>query len=589
MEPQAWLTLAIVGVMFTLLAFTAIGPDLVLLAALTALVTFNAVPVEDAIAGFGNEGVVTVGVLFVIASALSETGAIGMLVEPLLGRPKTVLGAQARFIAPVAALSAFINNTPLVAMMMPVVSDWSKKNNLAPSKLMIPLSYAAILGGVCTMIGTSTNLVVNGLLTSQTDHPGLKLLDISPVGIPIAIVGLAYILVASRWLLPDRRPAISQGDDPREYTVEMMVAPDGPLAGQTIEKAGLRHLPGMFLVEIDREGEILAAVGPQERLRANDRLVFAGVVESVVDLQKIRGLAPATDQLFKLDAPRAHRCLIEAVVAPENPVVGRTIRDGRFRALYNAVVVAVGRGGKRINKKIGDIVLQAGDTLLLEAHPSFAEERRNSRDFYLVSTVEGSAPPRHDKSWISLGIMLGMVVAAATGFLSMLNAAMIAAGLMIATRCISGAGARRSVDWPILMAIGASLGIGKAMLTSGAAKGVAGILIGLAGGHPWMSLLVIYYMTLLFTEILTNNAAAALVFPIAISTAAALHVAYLPFVVAVMIAASAGFATPLGYQTHLMVYGPGGYRFSDFLRFGIPLDILVGLVAVPIIPLVFPF
>ena len=257
-------------------------------------------------------------------------------------------------------------------MFLPAVNDWAKQNRIAVSKLMIPLSYAAVLSGTVTMISTATNLLVNGMLLNAKGH-SMHMFELTWVGLPITIVGVLFVVAFNKWLLPDRRPAIEQFGDTRQYSVEMMVDPAGPLVGKTIEQAGLRQLPNAFLAEIEREGEILPVVGPEVRLHANDRLVFVGVVGAVVDLQKIRGLQPATDQIFKLDSPRERRCLIEAVVSPRCPIIGMTIREGGFRSLYNAVVIAVARSGERINKKIGDIVVQSGDTLLLEAHPSFAD------------------------------------------------------------------------------------------------------------------------------------------------------------------------------------------------------------------------
>jgi di/tricarboxylate transporter len=586
---QAWATLGIVALASGLLLLTRIGVDLVMLGALTLLLTLGILRPEDALAGFANEGVITVGLLFVVATGLRETGAVALLTQRLLGRPRSVPGAQGRLIFPVAALSAFMNNTPLVALMLPVVSDWAKKYKLPVSKLLIPLSYATILGGLCTLIGTSTNLVVNGLVLSQTDLPGLRLFDVTWVGLPCALAGLGYLLVASPWLLPDRRPALSEQDDPRQYTVEMLVDPGSSLVGQTIEQAGLRHLAGMYLMEIDRDGQVLAAVAPHERLQGNDRLVFVGIVESVVDLQKIRGLQPATDQVFQLVAPRSHRCLVEAVVSNTCPLVGQTIRDGRFRTVYNAAIIAVARNGERLRGKIGDIVLQAGDTLLLEAHPWFAERHRNSRDFFLVSLVQDSTPTRHERAWLAIAILLGMVITAGTGWLDMLNAAMLAAVLMVLTRCCSGPDARRSIDWQVLVVIAASLGLGRAMQVSGAASGVAGVLLGLAGENPWVTLAVLYGMTMLFTEVMSNSAAIVLVFPIALATANSLQVSFMPFVMAIMMAASCGFATPIGYQTNLMIYGPGGYRFGDYVRFGGPLNLLIWAVTVVVAPLMWPF
>ncbi len=589
MDWQGVTTVFVVIAVTGLLAATRLAPDVVLAGAVTALMTAGILTPRDALAGMANEGMITVAALFIVAAALRETGGLDILTRRVLGRPGSILGAQARMMLPVTFLSAFLNNTPIVAMMLPVVSDWAKKNRISVSKLLIPLSYATILGGTCTLIGTSTNLVVHGLLSEREPRLAMGLFDLAWVGVPCALIGLAYLLLVSRRLLPDRRPVMSELSDPREYTVEMLVEPGSPLVGDTIEHAGLRHLSGMYLMEIHREGDVLPAVSSADRLHANDRVVFVGVVESVVDLQRIRGLKPATDQVFKLDAPRADRCLIEAVVSNTCPLVGRTIRGGRFRATYNAAVIAVARNGHRIRRKIGDIVLQAGDTLLLEAHPSFVVQNRNSRDFFLVSQVEDSAPPRHEKAWIAMAVLAAMVVAAATGFLSMLGASLIAAGTMVAAGCLSVSSARRSVDWEVLVVIAAAFGLSRALETTGAAAWLARSILGSCGESPWAALAAVYGVTMLFNAFVSNNAAAAIMFPIAIAAAKGLGVSVMPFVVGVMMAGSNDFATPMGYQTNLMVYGPGGYRFTDYLRLGGPLNLLLWGTAVGIIPLVWGF
>ena len=503
--------------------------------------------------------------------------------------PKTPSRALVRLMLPVMGASAFLNNTPVVAMFIPVVNDWCRKLRFSPSKLMIPLSYAAIFGGLCSLIGTSTNLVVNGLLIEATGESGLKLFDIAWVGLPCGLAGFLFLFFAQRWLLPDRQAVLSDTDDLREYTVEMSVVSDSPLVGKTVEKAGLRHLPNLYLAEIRRGTQVLVAVGPQEILQGGDQLLFVGVVDSILDLQRIRGLQPATDQVFKLESDRTERSLIEAVVSNTCPLVGQTIRESKFRSRYNAVVVAAARNGDRLVGKIGDIRLQAGDTLLLEASPAFVDERRISRDFYLVSTIPNSEPIRHEKSLWAFGLTVIMVVLAAVGWLSMLQAAVLAAGGMLLLGCCSPAQALRSIDWSVLLVIAAALALGEALGTTGAAEAIATGFISLAGNNPWLVLAAIYTVTTILTEIITNNAAAALVFPIALSLANQLGVSYLPFVIGIMIAASASFATPIGYQTNLMVCGPGGYKFSDFLRIGIPLNILYGVVTVLLAPLIYPF
>jgi di/tricarboxylate transporter len=592
---QAWFTVAVLGLVFVQLALTHVATDLALISGVALLLLTGILTPEEALAGLANEGMVTVALLFVVSAGMTETGGIAWIAERIFGRPKTPERAIARLTIPAATASAFMNNTPLVAMLIPAVNDWAKQIRVASSKLMIPLSYAAILGGTCTLIGTSTNIVVNGLVirgakegNAQLPLGGLNMFDITWVGLPACIIGLGFILATNRWLLPDRRPPISDRDDPRQYTVEMSVTPDSPLIGKTIEDAGLRHLQGVFLAEINRDDQVLPAVSPQERLRANDLLVFVGVVDSVVDLRKIRGLAPATDQVAKIAVPSRDRCLIEAVVSNTCPIVGKTIRDGRFRTRYDAAVIAVARNGERINKKIGDIVLEPGDTLLLESEPAFADRQRNSRDFFLVSRLENSAPPQHEKAIIAIVILIGLVIAL-TANVPTVIAAMGAAAAMLLTRCTSIGAARRSIDWETLLAIAASFAMGKALEVTGAASAIGQSVMDLAGANAWIALAVMYAITLIITELITNNAAAALMFPLAISTADTVGSSYYPFIIVIMMAASAGFATPIGYQTNLMVYGPGGYRFTDYLRIGVPLDILIGIVTVALAPIFFPF
>jgi di/tricarboxylate transporter len=586
---QGWLTLAITLAAFLLNALSSLAAEVVFLGGLALLYVTGILSTDAALAGFSNPGMVTVGVLYIVVTGLEQTGGLDLISQALLGLPKGQTAALVRLVFPVMGLSAFLNNTPVVAMFIPVVSDWCRKLRISPSKLMIPLSYAAIMGGMCTLIGTSTNLVVNGLVIADTDLPGLGMFDVAWVGLPCVIAGSLLLLTAHRWLLPARKPAISEGDDPRQYTVEMVVEAGSPLVGKTVEQAGLRHLPGLYLVEIQRGQQLLTAISPREVLRQHDQLVFVGAVTSIVDLHQIRGLKPATDQVFKLNTPRSDRTLIEAVVSNTCPLVGRTIREGQFRNHYRAVVLAVGRNGERLQGKLGDIRLRPGDTLLLEAHPSFIEERRVSRDFYLVTDIPGSEPLRHEKAPLAIAILVGMVLLAALGWMDMLKAASLAALLMLTLGCCSPFRAFKNINWSVLLVIGAALGIGQALQITGAATLLANTVVQSAGDNPWIALALVYGVTTLLTESITNNAAAALVFPVALAMAETLEVSFMPFVITIMIAASASFSTPIGYQTNLMVYGPGGYRFSDFLRVGIPFNLTFWAITVLLAPRVFPF
>tara|TARA_R110002049_G_scaffold7808_5_gene44090 strand:- start:1671 stop:3443 length:1773 start_codon:yes stop_codon:yes gene_type:complete len=589
MSADAWITLLVVLFSLSALVSNRFPPESVLVGALTCLLLAGVLDTAQALAGFSNPGLITVAVLYVVVSGLVDAGAVQALGSRLLGKPRSTVHAQTRLMLPVMGLSAFLNNTPVVAMLVPVVEEWCRRHRLSVSKLMLPLSYAAILGGCCTLIGTSTNLIIHGLVLEHTALGPMGFFDIAAVGVPLALLGFVYLITTQRWLLPERIPPLLQGNSVREYTIEFMVSTASPLIGKSVERAGLRHLPGVFLSGIWRTDNVIVAVSPEEVLHAGDRLVFVGAVNSVVDLVRQPGLVPAPENLFDLATPRSNRQLVEVVIAATCPLIGHSIRDARFRTQYDAVVIAVARNGARIEGRIGDIVLHTGDTLLLETRPVFVQQQQQNRDFLLVHPLLGEAVPRHERAWLAASILLGMVALAASGWLSMLEAALLAGGAMLVTRCTSTASARGSIDWSVLVMIGASLGLGNALEISGAASAIAASGLALVGDNPWLALLVIYALTTVLTEVVTNNAAAVLMFPIAQSAAESLGVSLWPFIVCLMMAASASFATPIGYQTNLMVYGPGGYRFSDYLRIGVPLNILLGLVTVMLAPLIWPF
>ncbi len=591
MNWEGWLTIGVIGLVLTLLIRGRIGTDVVVVAGVVVLLLAGVLAPEQALAGMASSGMITVAALYVVVAGIQQTGGIAWVSKHVLGSPTSLWRAQLRLMLPVAGMSAFLNNTPLVALFIPAVAEWSRRMGQSASHFMLPLSYAAILGGTLTLIGTSTNLVLSGLWADGGGER-IGLFDIMWIGLPVAIIGIVYIALAGRVLLPERRPVIDlDGADARSYTVEMEVDPKGPLVGQSIESAGLRGLPGLFLAEILRDDRLMPAVSPQERIQPSDRLVFVGIVDSIVDLRNIRGLLPVADDNDNLRATRHRRSLVEVVVSADCPLVGLSIRDGQFRTRYNAVVLAVARAGSRIQQKIGDIVLAPGDTLLIEALPAFVESHRISRDFLLVSAVESSQPVRWEKAGFALGILLAMILIAVFEPFDwgMLEAALLAAGAMLAFRCVTATQARRAVDWQVLIVIAASLGLGKALEVTGAAGFMAGELIDLAQGNPWLTLVIVYAITTTLTEVITNNAAAVLVFSIAVGAAEAMGVDAKPFLFTVMMAASASFMTPIGFQTNLMVMGPGGYRFGDYVRIGLPLNVMAGIVTCALAPLIWPF
>ncbi|MCP5325078.1 MAG: SLC13 family permease [Oceanospirillaceae bacterium] len=569
------------------LVFNRLAPEKLFLLVLGTLLLTGVLTAKEALTGFANVGIFTIAALYVVVGGLKDTGATHLLRRYLVGSPQSQSSAFNRMLPVTVALSAFVNNTPIVAMFTTLAQGLSKRFSLRLSGLLIPVSYASILGGLCTLIGTSTNLVVDGLIQQQ-GMEGFSLFEIAWVGLPIALVGFVYMKFAAPFLLPAREGSMEQFDHVREYMVEMVIQPGSELVKRSIQDAGLRNLPGLFLVEIEREGQVLSAVRPRTVLESGDRLIFAGSPESVLELRNIHGLTLADDQRFKLDGNRSDRRLFEAVLSPSNPMIGMSIKEARFRHRYSAVVLSVSRHGERLKGKLGDLTLEAGDTLLIEAQKGFLMRYRNSRDFLLVSKLADTNHAEDRKALLAVGIFLAMIIASATGLLSIFESSVVAAGAMLVTRCISFEDAGKSIDYPVLLVIACAFGLGAAVQNVGLASALASALLEFVK-TPWGALVAIYITTVFLTELMTNNAAAIIVLPIAISTAHTLGVNYEPFAIAVMVGASASFMTPTGYQTNLMVMGPGGYRFLDYVKFGAPLSLIVGLIALLLIPQIWAF
>jgi len=580
---DGWITIAVIVGMVIVMAANLAGPDFVLIAGVTVLLLAGIIDPSDAFTGFSNPAVITIAALFVVAAGIKETGGLDLAGRVVLGRPRSLAGGQLRMMFPVAALSAFLNNTPVVAMFVPLVTSWARRCQFSASLMLLPLSYASILGGTCTLIGTSTNLVVAGLAKEWDPSVHFEIFEIAQLGIPALGIGMLFIVVTSQWLLKDRKSALQELGKAREYTIAMRVEKGSPVIGESIEEAGLRSLRGVYLYEIERAGRVLAAVPPSTVLREGDRLLFTGVVDSVVDLRKLR-LVPDTDQVDKITASR-DRQLVEAVIAAHSSLIGQTIRQSRFRTIYDAAILAVHRQGVRVTEtKVGDIRLQAGDVLLIECHPEFATARQRDPNFALIAEVEDSAPPRHDRAWLAAAILFLMVLVNATGTLELMTASLSAAALMLLTRCLTGEQARRAVDWTVLIAIAAAFGVAIALQKSGAANVLASRIIDLATPFGDVGLLVaLYAITATLAGLVTTKASAALMFPIAATAAEAQGIGLLPISYMIMIAAATAFSTPIGFQTNLMVYGPGGYKYTDFLRLGLPLQTLVGICTVTII------
>jgi len=620
---QGWIALGTTFAVFVAMQlWRSVSVELLFLGGLVIVTMAGVISTEQALAGFSSKAVILIGALFAASAGLRATGVLDWISNRLLGKATSEHGALLRLTA-VVPVSAFVLNTPLVAMMAPVVVDWCRKRNISPSRLLMPLSYLTILGGVCTLIGTSTTLVINGKLAAMASANGkdpelaarigeLSFFEITGVGVPLACLGVIYMLVVASRRLPDRTELIEQFDERRrEYLLEMQVEGSCPLIGKTVQDAGLRHLPGLFLIEIDRGSETITPVSPQDTILSGDHLIFTGVVTTIADLERIPGLVPAVDTTFETNpAARTSRQLTEAVLSRTSPLIGLNVRESDFRKRYNAAVVAVHRNGERLTNKVGNIRLEPGDTLLLQTRNEFVESHRHSRDFYLVSKVGSTTARRHDRAILAGSLFVGLIVwlticslwpnLVPWGNLMAPNIhAIVAIGVvlaMIVTRCLTMSEARTAIDLQVLLTIGAALGLGEALDRSGAAMWLAESLINIANAlgvvadwKPYFLLAVIYLVSQLFTETITNVAVASIMLTVSVSVAVVGGYDPRPFIIAVTLAASLSFVTPIGYQTNLMVMGPGGYQPRDYWKVGWPLALLMTVSALVIVPRLFPF
>ncbi len=584
---EAWFTLGVIATIVIALLREIAKPELILLGALGLLLFAGVVGPDTAFQGFANPAVFTIGALYVVAAGVQGTEALRFLDRHILPRNSGLGGTLPRLMGFTALLSAFLNNTPIVAMLVPRVQEWSEKTKIPASRLLIPLSYAAIIGGMGTLIGTSTNIVVSELLIKE-GYPGLSMFDLSWVGVPAAIVVLIYFTTIGFRLLPKRQDQGEMFEDGlSDCLFELKVANDADLIGKNIESSGLRHLGGAYLAHIQRGSRIITAT-PEEILLAGDTLLFTGSASVLSELMEIPGLTRGTKPL-EHQQEHVTLPLFEAVVSKSSDLVGKTLKDVNFRERYQGIVLGIQRQSEKMLAGVGRIPLQAGDLLLIEAPNGFDRRwNENRNDFYLV------APRRHEKKKpvtqrapIALVLLLLMVIAFTTQIIPLVTAAFVAALAMILTRCIRGKDARAAINFSVLAVIGAALGIGKAVQDSGLAFAVADMIKMITQGmSPIAIIAVIYIATNLLTELITNQAAAILMLPIGLAVATSASLDPLAIAVTISIAASASFMTPFGYQTNLMVMSAGGYRFQDYLKAGLPVSIIVMTMAVLMVYLI---
>ena len=577
--------LAVMVAIVVVLARELYAPAPTMLAGLVVLTIVGVVPADEAFAGFSSPATLTIAGLFVVARALQVHGGLGAMLSRGLGKGDGDRAVLGRLVVPVLAASSVIANTPLVATLAPMVRTWSERHGRAPSTFLMPLSFAAILGGVITTIGTSTTLVVSGLVAQSGLGP-FGFFEVLPLGLPVALVGGVLLVLLAPRVLPDRRSTFAQmASHERDYTFRLQVQPGGPLDGHTVTGSGLRNLEQVYLAGL-RRGELeLTPLSPATVLQADDVLTFVGRVDQVLEVSSRAGLVHADETQATLLEGDGHR-LVEAVVGSNSPLANRTPKEMSFRGHYGAAIVAIHRQGERVDAKLGEVRLAAGDALLLMTDDDFEDRWRPSRDFAVVVPLDpGDTTPSRYRPLVGL-VTLAMIVAAALG-VPILTAVLAACLVLVGSRAIRFWDARGSLDLDVLLIVAAAIGLGGAITSSGLAEKVGDGIEAIAmNGGALVALLAVLVGTLVLTELVTNVAAAALMVPIALDVATRVGADPRGWAIGVAIMASSSFLTPIGYQTNTIVYGLGGYRFSDYWRLGLPLTCVVLASAMLVIPAV---
>jgi di/tricarboxylate transporter len=584
----------------TLISFVweKVPPDVTAMSLFVVLIATGLLDLKRAFAVFANPAPITVAAMFILSAALVKSGVIeriSVVVETSSRWPYSLVIIGMVFA--VGAMSAFINNTPVVVVFLPVVLSLARKMNLAPSKLLIPLSYAAVLGGTCTLIGTSTNLVVNGIMTGRGER-GFSMFELGWLGLPAMIIGATYLAIVGRRLLPNREmlTSILSDEERREYMTEAFVQPGSPALGKSIHAAGLTPSRGVRVLELVRDGVALHFDPKTVQLQAGDRLILSCRLRGIAQARRTAGIDLVSELNLGLEQIAAHEgSLVEAVVTPHSALVGHTVREVNFRQRFRMVVLALHRKGRNVREQIESLPIQAGDVLLMMGTDQAIDGLRNSEDLMLFDRARIPTKPRYGQMAIAVGVIAAAVSLAALNIVPIELSAIAGCVIVCASRLLKSSEAYSSIEWNILFLIFGMLAMGLAMEDSGAAAWLAGSIVrGVQAvvpiDHQALIMLACFYLvTTTLTEILSNNAVAALMAPLALNAAAQLGVDPRPFLVAVTFAASASFATPIGYQTNTYVYGVGGYRFSDFLKIGIPLNVVCFVIALVVIPMVWSF
>ena len=575
---MAWVVLLAVAGLLLALASGRVPPAPAFMALAGSFLLLGVIELPTLLNSYTNPALATLMLLLLVSLTLERSPLLDWVSQRMLnGQEKSAL---IKLMGTTALLSAFLNNTAVVASFL---STLSRQRRIPASRLLIPLSYASILGGITTLVGTSTNLVVSSFAVNA-GLPELSMFQFSLVGIPVALICMVVLLFSSS-LLPRHN---SEAAEARlsSYFLSAEVAADSPLVGKTIEANKLRHLDGLFLLEFERDGRLQTPVSPDDVVKAGDLLVFTGEVDKVQTLKRFAGLRLMGENADDLLSSN----LVEAIIANGSGLAGKTLQEMDFRTMFNAGVVGIRRGEKRLEGQLGRIPLKVGDSLLLAVGGSFSQHRNLDRNFHLLSNSLQRPKLSLQQSMLTLGGFLVALGAATVGWLSLFEALLCLLGVFLVTGLLSAQDMRRRFPFQLLLIIGSALAIAQGMEASGAADLIAGAMQALFNDYGVYAAFVgVFLMTLVLTETVTNNAAAALAFPIGLSTAHAFNADPMPFIMAVAYGASACFLIPFGYQTHLMVYSPGRYRLVDYLKTGLPVSLAYSVAVLVITPLVFPF
>ena len=581
----AWITIITVLTMFTVLLFTKLRSDLVFLGAISVLYVTGVLNAKEAFSGFSSTSVVIIGVLFVVVAGLTHTGVLQWIVRNLLGQPNSYSKAVVRLMLPVAVLSSFLSNTTVVALFVSIVKMWSKKLKISPSKLLIPLSYASGMGGVCTLIGTPPNLIISGLYAENTGE-AMNVLATTVPGLFCLCIGVLSI-IAMRKLLPERQAPEAAFESTSDYTVELLVPADNPFVGKTIIQAGLNEVQGGSLIEIVHFDEVVSPVPDKEPILGGDRLVFAGQIDEILELKRSHGLVNADHPVFSMNEVDSNRQLRTAYVTFGSHLINTKIGESTFEKDNNMTLVAVARRSKHINQSPREVVLQAGDTLLLECSPTAnIQTEKLASDLHFFDSAQ--VPNIGKKTFISTSIMIAMVVLSALNVIPLLQCAFLAAMAMLLCRCCNVDQAMKSINWEILMVFAGSVVLGVAIQKTGIAERLAFGILDVCGSNPIVVMTAICLVGTFITEFISNTAAGAMFFPIMYQAAEKLGYEPYPFLIALMVSVSSSFATPIGSPTHMLVYGPGGYRFSDFMRIGLLMNFIILAANILIVNIIYP-